>query len=53
MERAYYQHLKKATVAREKRRKQLLKHQRAQMPSLRNILPPLQQTTSEPPAENQ
>jgi hypothetical protein len=51
-ERAYYKHLKQATVAREKRRKQLLQHQRVPMPSLRNSPPPVQQETTEPAAEN-
>jgi hypothetical protein len=35
MDRAYYKQLKQVKVTREKRRKQLIKHQRAQAPSLR------------------
>lgn len=51
MDRAYYKQLKQVKVAREKRRKQMIK-QRAEMPSLRNTPPPLQQN-AEPPPENQ
>jgi hypothetical protein len=52
-ERAYSRYLKKATAAREKRRKQLIHHQRAEMPSLRNTPPPLQQQTVQPTPEKQ
>ena len=43
MDRAYYKQLKEVKVAREKRRKQLIEHQRAEMPALRNTTPPLEQ----------
>jgi hypothetical protein len=52
MDRAYYKQLKQVTAAREKRRKQLIRHQRAEMPSLRNSPPPLQQYV-QPSPENQ
>jgi hypothetical protein len=52
MDRAYYKQLKQVKVAREKRRKQVIQHQRATMPSLRNTPPPLGQTV-EPAPENQ
>jgi hypothetical protein len=42
MDRAYYKQLKQVKVARAKRRQQLIQHQRAEMPSLRNSTPPLQ-----------
>ena len=51
MDRAYYKQLKQANVAREKRRKNLIQHQRAEMPSLRST-PPLEQNVQSPP-ENQ
>jgi hypothetical protein len=58
MDRAYYKQLKEVKVAREKRRKQVIEHQRAEMPSLRNSPPPLemqnvQQTPPPAAAENQ
>lgn len=43
MDRAYYKQLKEVKIAREKRRKQLIEHQRAEMPALRNTTPPLEQ----------
>jgi len=43
MDRAYYKQLKEVKVAREKRRKQLIQHQRAETPGLRNTTPPLEQ----------
>ena len=51
-ERAYSKYLKQANVAREKRRKQVIQHQRAEMPSLRNSPPPLEQNV-QPSRENQ
>jgi hypothetical protein len=45
MDRAYYKQLKMAKVEREKRRKNLITHQRAQMPSLRDNPPPLEVQT--------
>jgi len=51
MDRAYYKQLKQVRVAREKRREQLIQHQRAEMPSLRNSPPPLEmQTVQQMPA---
>jgi hypothetical protein len=52
MDRAYYKQLKQVKAAREKRRKQVIQHQRAEMPSLRNTPPPLQQNV-QPSPENQ
>jgi hypothetical protein len=52
MDRAYYKQLKQVKATREKRRKQMMIKQRAEMPSLRNTPPPLQQN-AEPPPENQ
>lgn len=50
-ERAYNKYVKQSMVAREKRQKQLIKHQRAEMPSLRNTPPPVeQQTVQQTPA---
>ena len=43
MDRAYYKQLKEVKIAREKRRKQLIEHQRGEMPALRNTPPPLDQ----------
>jgi hypothetical protein len=40
MDRAYYKQLKQVKKEREKRRKQLIQHQRAEQPSLRNTPPP-------------
>ncbi|MFN2623970.1 MAG: hypothetical protein ABR611_14115 [Chthoniobacterales bacterium] len=45
MDRAYYKQLKQVKVAREKHRKQIIQHQRAEMPSLRNSPPPLEMQT--------
>jgi hypothetical protein len=54
MDRAYYKQLKQVKTAREKRRQQLVEHQRAEMPSLRDSPPPLQQTVQTASApENQ
>jgi hypothetical protein len=53
MDRAYYKQLKQVKAAREKRRKQLIQHQRAEVPSLRNTPPPLQQQSVQPIPENQ
>jgi hypothetical protein len=53
MDRAYYKQVKQVRVAREKRRKQIIQHQRAEMPSLRNSPPPLEMQTVQqapPPA---
>jgi len=52
MDRAYYKQLKQVKAAREKRRKQVIQHQRAETPSLRNTPPPLQQNV-QPAPENQ
>jgi hypothetical protein len=41
-DRAYYKHLKQVKVEREKRRKNLIAHQRAEAPSLRDSSPPLE-----------
>jgi len=50
--RAYYRkQIKQAEAAQKKRRKRLLEHQRAEMPSLRNSPPPLQQQTVQPAPE--
>jgi hypothetical protein len=49
MDRAYYKQLKQVQKAREKRREQLINHQRAEMPSLRNTPPPLQPNVQPPP----
>jgi hypothetical protein len=54
MDRAYYKQLKQVKAAREKRREQLIRRQRAEMPSLRNPTPPLQQNVQPAPSpENQ
>jgi type II secretory pathway pseudopilin PulG len=50
-QRAYSNYLKQAKTAQEKRRKQVI-HQRAEMPSLRNSPPPLEQNV-QPPPKNQ
>jgi hypothetical protein len=42
MDRAYYKQIKQVKAAREKRRKNLIAHQRAEIPSLRDSPPPLQ-----------
>jgi hypothetical protein len=39
-ERAYYRQLKQVKAEREKHRKQVIQHQRAAMPALRNEPPP-------------
>jgi hypothetical protein len=46
-DRAYRKYIKEAIVAREHRRKKLIEHQRAEMPSLRNSPPPLEQQTAQ------
>ena len=57
MDRAYYKQVKQVKVARAKRQKQLIQHQRAEMPSLRNSPPPLDmqpvQQTSAPAPDQQ
>jgi hypothetical protein len=53
MDRAYYKQLKQVKTAKEKRRKELIKHQRAEMPSLRNSPPPLEQQRVQSTPENQ
>jgi hypothetical protein len=53
MDRAYYKQLKQVKAAREKRRKNLIQHQRAEMPSLRNTPPPLEQQNVRTTTENQ
>ena len=42
MDRAYYKQLKQVKVEREKRRKNLIAHQRAEVPKLRDSPPPLE-----------
>jgi hypothetical protein len=54
MERAYYKHLEKAKVAREKSQKIVIQRQRAQIESLRKSPPPLeQQNVQASSSENQ
>jgi len=45
-ERAYRKYVKASQVARDNRRKQLITHQRAEMPSLRNAPAPSEPQTS-------
>lgn len=54
-DRAYYnRQLKQVKVAREKRRKKLITHQRAEMPSLRSTPSPVQQNVqSSAPSDEQ
>ena len=40
MDRAYYKHMKQVKAQREKQRKRLVEHQRAEMPDLRSSSPP-------------
>jgi len=40
MDRAYYKHMKEVKAQREKRKKRLVEHQRAEMPPLRSQSPP-------------
>jgi uncharacterized lipoprotein len=51
-ERDYNKYLKRAKVAREKQQKQVIRHQRAELPSLRKEPPPVEQNV-EPAPENQ
>ena len=51
-QRAYRKYVKQAKVARDNRRKQLIAHQRAELPPLRNTPPPAEQNVQSPP-ENQ
>jgi uncharacterized protein YceK len=44
-QRAYRKYVKNATAARDKRRKQVIAHQRAEMPALRTPPPSEPQTT--------
>ncbi len=54
MDRAYYKQLKQVKVAREKRRKNLIAHQRAQMPKPDdNNPPPLQMKAVQTAPESQ
>ena len=53
MDRAYYKHLKQVKKQREKRRKDLIARQRAEVPSLPDTSPPLQMQTVQSPAETQ
>lgn len=52
-DRAYRKYVKQSKAAREQRRKQLIEHQRAEMPSLRNSPPPLEVQTAQQTAEPQ
>lgn len=49
MDRAYSKQLKQVKAAREKRRKNLIHRQRAEMPSLRTMPPPLEQNVQPAP----
>jgi hypothetical protein len=51
-ERAYYRQLKQVKAQREKHRKQVIQHQRAEMPALRSEPPPPEQPVQAAP-ENQ
>jgi hypothetical protein len=53
MDRAYYKQMKQVKVAREKHRKMLVEHQRAQMPPPQNSPPSLPQTTVQTTSESQ
>ena len=53
MDRAYYKQLKMVKAEREKRRKNLIANQRAQMPSLRDTPPPLPVETVQTSTESQ
>ncbi len=50
MDRAYYKQLKQVSAAREKRRQQLIKRQRIDMPQVRNTPSPEQQYIQLTPA---
>ena len=52
MDRAYYKQLKQVKVAREKRRKNLIRQQSAKVPSP-DAPPPLMQPKFQAPPENQ
>lgn len=56
-DRAYRKYVTESKTAQEKRRKNVIEHQRAEMPSLRNTPPPVEQETAkqapEPSPENQ
>jgi uncharacterized protein YceK len=45
-QRAYRKYVKQSQAARDSRRKQVIAHQRAEMPSLRNMPPPSEPQTS-------
>ena len=51
-DRAYRKYIKQSVVAREKRQKQILQHQRAETPSLRNSPPPLEMQTAQQTPES-
>ena len=53
MDRAYYKQIKQAKVAREKRRKQLIRQQSAKVPSPDAPPPLMQRQTVQPAPENQ
>jgi uncharacterized protein YceK len=45
-QRAYRKYVRQNQIARDKRRKQVIEHQRAEMPSLRNMPPPSEPQTN-------
>ena len=53
MDRAYYKHMKQVKAQREKQRKRMVEHQRAEMPSLRQPSPPPLQMNVQPQSDGQ
>ena len=53
MDRAYYKQLNQVKKDREKHRKDLIAHQRAEVPSLRDTPPPLEVQTIQSTSESQ
>jgi hypothetical protein len=51
-DRAYRKYIKQSVVARQTRQKQILQHQRAEAPSLRNSAPPLEMQTAQQTPES-
>jgi uncharacterized protein YceK len=45
-QRAYRKYVRQSQAARDKRRKTVIEHQRAEMPSLRNMPPPSEPQTT-------
>jgi hypothetical protein len=45
-QRAYRKYVRQSQAARDKRRKSVIEHQRAEMPSLRNMPPPSEPQTT-------